>query len=510
MSNKYSYYLRCFNIFEDNFGMFFIDFQILPKETTSVTNEDVTLVLSSNDLKPSQHVATTPGETKTNNSVSTINNVSTNTVKNNTNTNSRSKHVRKIVRKIASNTTTESKNGNDISCNECNRDFSKTLNPKKRLREHVRRIHLKNGKFQCTSCPKSFVCRQGLRDHEPVHSKERNHACTYCGQTFLRLSHLYIHTRTHEEEKNFRCEACFFTFNVQSELKDHCEKNHSNISIDIKCSVCKQNLFSSQSIYSHSLRHSGTRDWKCEVCGSAFKRKQILDQHKKRHFEDPNQGKKFACEKCSKEFLTSSALGEHNSSDHQMSALLLTSSVSDNKVPDGNKCNVCGKVFKNWANYNRHVGVHSKNQEMASIAKEQEHELEQQQKETVIDEDVSCKACLVKFNNVSPLLIHLRQHQQNIENSVNGKLNTNNSSNNTFCSVCNRSFTCTGYLKKHMEMHGTTELKCDVCLMIFKRRDTLRIHKKRHLQRNETMENFKGMKGIIIEILNNQKKKCSV
>ena len=466
-----------------------------PQQDT-VPQQDTTMVLSSNDLNQSVTVPE-PIPTTTVGS-QTRNDASTNTVKNNTNNNSRSK--RKIVRKIASDTTTESKNGNDTSCNECNRDFSKTLNPKKRLREHVRRVHLKNGKFQCSDCPKSFVCRQGLRDHEPVHSKERNHACTYCGKTFLRLSHLYIHTRTHEEEKNFRCEGCFFTFNVQSELKDHCEKNHSDISINIKCSVCKQNLFSSQSIYSHSLRHSGTRDWKCDVCGSAFKRKQILDQHKKRHLEDSNQHKKSICEQCSKEFPTSSALGEHISIDHHTSSSNLMSSVSDNKACDGNKCNVCSKVFKNVDNYMEHVKSHSKIQEMESIAKEQEQELNQQQQQKEANNtglDVSGKLPLEKVNNVTKT--DLSQHQQNTNKSVR-KLNNNNSSNNTFCSVCNRSFTCTGYLKKHMEMHGTTELKCDVCLMIFKRRDTLRIHKKRHLQRNETMENFKGMKGDLMII----------
>ena len=438
----------------------------MPKElVTASLQDDSTLSFSSNDLNPSSQMTSS---TESNNPSS-------------------SKIVRKIVRKIPSNpnATESNNNGNDITCNECNRNFSKTLNPKKRLREHVRRVHLKNGKFQCTNCPKSFVCRQGLRDHEPVHSKERNHACTYCGQTFLRLSHLYIHTRTHEEEKNFRCEACFFTFNVQSELKGHCENNHSDISIDIKCSVCKQNLFSSQSIYSHSLRHSGTRNWKCDVCGAAFKRKQILDQHKKRHMDDPNQRKKFPCGQCSKEFLTSSALCEHQFLDHQSS--------SDIETTNGNKCEVCGKVFKNWANYNRHVSLHPKLQEMASIAKEQENELDQET--NTINQEVSCKACLEKFNNIIHLLSHLREHQQNTNNAK--KLNSN-----TFCNVCNRSFTCTGYLKKHMEMHGTTELKCDVCFMIFKRRDTLRIHKKRHLQRNETVENFKGMKG---EISNQRK-----
>ena len=413
--------------------------------------------------------------------------------------------IRKKIRSNNNNTTIEVTNGGTttnavgftISCGECNRDFSKTLNPKKRLREHVRRMHLKNGKFQCDNCPKTFVCRQGLRDHEPVHSKERNHSCAYCGQTFLRLSHLYMHTRTHEEEKNFRCEACFFTFAVQSELKEHCEVNHNDITIDTKCSVCKQNLFSGQSIYSHSLRHSGTRDWKCDVCGAAFKRKQILEHHKKRHntmAESKNSPSRqqeknsvITCDLCinDKEIIP----GADTICEHQSLHKENPQNVSKTKTGianKGNKCEVCGKVFKNWGNYNRHINLHPKlKDEIASIAKEQENELDKEK--SSLNEEMSCKACPSKFNNSRRLLNHLREHQQN----TNTQKQNNDSNRDTFCAVCNRSFTCSGYLKKHMEMHGTIEMKCDVCLMIFKRRDTLRIHKKRHLQRNETFENFK-------------------
>uniref|UniRef100_A0A7M5V4W0 C2H2-type domain-containing protein n=2 Tax=Clytia hemisphaerica TaxID=252671 RepID=A0A7M5V4W0_9CNID len=300
--------------------------------------------------------------------------------------------------------TLTTKTNKQTTCEECSRDFSKTSNPRKRLREHIRRVHLKNGKFHCTDCPKTFVCSQGLRDHEPVHSKERKHSCTYCGQTFLRSSHLYIHTRTHEEEKNFSCEGCVFTCNVQSELKEHCENTHSDITIDIKCSICKQNLFSSQSIYSHSLRHSGSRDWKCDVCGSAFKRKQILDQHMKRHSKDRNM---FSCDNCSKDFTTRSTLKQHLYIVH-------------NRTIDGaeHKCEVCGKCFKNWANYNRHVGLHPKVNDTSLNNVERDEGGQAKDFNTSGTDDFTCNVCKSHHDTLSQLLEHLQQHQVEEQNGV--------------------------------------------------------------------------------------------
>lgn len=394
-----------------------------------------------------------------------------------------------------------------VTCNECHRGFSHTINPKKRLREHIRRIHLKNGKFQCSVCSKTFVCRQGLRDHEPVHSKERNHSCSYCGQTFLRPSHLYIHVRTHEEEKNFRCEACFYTFNVQSELKEHCDKVHVNITVDVKCSVCKQNLYSSQSIYSHSLRHSGTRKFKCNHCGMAFKRKQILEHHQKTHVADKALRKIIKCELCSKEFTTKSSLREH--------MFLVHNSALDDS---DHKCQICGKCFRNWANYERHLRLHPNIKEWISQANAQEAKiLETYGKADKGSHQFTCNACKAAFTSVQQFLLHLRNHQniaamlqENHDQDDSEQQNTlENVSENPdllstslSCAVCQKEFSQLRYLKKHMVIHETTETKCGICSMMFKRRDTLRIHVKRHLLRKESAENFTSQTG---EIYNSRK-----
>lgn len=391
---------------------------------------------------------------------------------------SKARVVRKIKPTLQADVSSCSDN---VICSDCGRDFSRTVKPKKRLREHVRRMHLKNGKFKCLQCPKTFVCQQGLRDHEPVHSKERKHSCSYCNETFLRLSHLYIHLRTHEEEKNFRCEACFGTFNVQSELKDHCDSKHSSVSANVKCGVCKQNLYSAQSVYSHSLRHSGTRNFKCDVCGSKFKRKQILDQHKKRH-ETNVTSQSFQCNVCKKELTTKSSLREHMFLVHKKSL-----------EETDHKCEVCGKCFRNWANYRRHVQLHPKLLDNSTIALAQEKDV----LDTIGANDSSshrfkCNICSQEFDTTKSMLEHLKEHQATPNTEV---ATGAGSVEGLACSVCLKAFTNRKYLRSHMQIHKSIELKCDVCGMLFKRKDTLRMHKKRHIERNETASTFTNKSG---------------
>ncbi|GAB6024389.1 hypothetical protein CHUAL_009555 [Chamberlinius hualienensis] len=100
-------------------------------------------------------------------------------------------------------------------CTQCGRKYKK----------HVHyRLHMKDcGKdIRCDICQERFSQTSNLRNHiRVVHEKINKFNCTECSRAFANQYNLVNHLRTHSGDQPFKCPKCAANFNVKSNLNRH-------------------------------------------------------------------------------------------------------------------------------------------------------------------------------------------------------------------------------------------------------------------------------------------------
>lgn len=95
------------------------------------------------------------------------------------------------------------------------------------LTQHIRAIHDKEQRFQCTKCDRRFAHKHNLKTHMNRHEGVRPYACIICPKTFYDSSTLNVHTKSvHSNSNSYECNICSKTFNRNGNLKIHMVKTH--------------------------------------------------------------------------------------------------------------------------------------------------------------------------------------------------------------------------------------------------------------------------------------------
>ncbi|KAF5277820.1 hypothetical protein FQA39_LY18429 [Lamprigera yunnana] len=98
-----------------------------------------------------------------------------------------------------------STHANDLCvCEFCSKTFKSTRN----LNDHLRRVHSKEKKYQCSYCDKKFVDKYVLRIHVRCHTGVRPYQCTVCEKSFIRSDGLKEHMIVHGERVTQECKNC--------------------------------------------------------------------------------------------------------------------------------------------------------------------------------------------------------------------------------------------------------------------------------------------------------------
>ena len=103
------------------------------------------------------------------------------------------------------------------SCSWCD----KTYKAQSVMKDHIRRDHALERKYQCDLCDKAFFKQNDLNYHKRLHLSLKPYECNQCGKSFSHLSHLHRHNRIHTGEKPYSCTDCGKQFNQSSALKTH-------------------------------------------------------------------------------------------------------------------------------------------------------------------------------------------------------------------------------------------------------------------------------------------------
>lgn len=83
-------------------------------------------------------------------------------------------------------------------CTHCGKMFTRNSF----MKDHVRRIHLKEKNVPCTVCDEKFFDNYCLKLHMVKHKGERNFTCEVCGKAFLRRSNLKVHKQIHKKHEH--------------------------------------------------------------------------------------------------------------------------------------------------------------------------------------------------------------------------------------------------------------------------------------------------------------------
>lgn len=133
----------------------------------------------------------------------------------------------------------------DIRCLACNIDCRSP----RELKHHIKKFHKGKVLFQCKTCGKGFMSKEGVMGHEKVHRE------------ILEKGH-----------KKFHCKTCNKDFGWEKSFKKHIKNFHSKRGVQIKC----------------------------EFCNQPFRTKDDLNQHLVRCDINPNRKEPFPCDICKK------------------------------------------------------------------------------------------------------------------------------------------------------------------------------------------------------------------
>ncbi|KAM6989954.1 uncharacterized protein LKV04_009525 [Tautogolabrus adspersus] len=85
---------------------------------------------------------------------------------------------------------------------------------------------IKEKKFGCTFCAKSFHKCCQLKEHLRSHTGERPFSCELCGRSFAKQCNLIRHAVVHSGERPHACSVCGKSFTQRSTLKSHQKTAH--------------------------------------------------------------------------------------------------------------------------------------------------------------------------------------------------------------------------------------------------------------------------------------------
>lgn len=102
------------------------------------------------------------------------------------------------------------------------------------LNQHIRVIHDKEMRFQCSQCNRQFAHKQHLKTHMNRHEGIRPYPCKICTKAFYDSSTLRVHTQSvHSELNSFICSICCKAFNRKGNLRMHMIKTHNYLHLQL-------------------------------------------------------------------------------------------------------------------------------------------------------------------------------------------------------------------------------------------------------------------------------------
>ncbi|XP_018565299.1 zinc finger protein 808-like [Anoplophora glabripennis] len=282
--------------------------------------------------------------------------------------------------------------------------------------------------------------------------------CNQCSNKYRKLEYLDIHSTVHDD--NMTCPLCDQLFSCRKELREHINyhikhKINDDKKVVYNCSYCLKSFNTRKQHTIHLRVHTNERPHKCEVCGEGFKQLGALKDHRVTHTKE----RKYVCEICNGAYTTSSSLKRHKRRMHDRGRTL--------------DCTLCNDKFHNKADFNAHrIGAHpytifKKNcpfcftvfyNKLAYSIHKQLH-IDHLPRKKKLFMSYICNLCGEETNSLRFFMEHRRWHLSYTEQELREAAKLKSFQ----CKFCPALYKSKQTLFSHMDQHGETTVRCNLC-----------------------------------------------
>lgn len=275
-------------------------------------------------------------------------------------------------------------------CDECGKSFFQLCHLKKHKLTHT---ELKP--YACTECGKCYRSKESYHAHLLLHDGQRPYKCHHCDKSYGLKRDLKEHQILHTGEKPFVCDVCGKGFARRPSLRAHRMVHEAKCVPRIKCPDCAKELANQSSLRIHMRLHTGERPYACPRCAKCFRQRSNLQGHLRLHTGE----KPYGCPHCDLRFSQAPELKRHLIY-HTGEAYL---------------CPVCGKALQDPQTLHAHERLHAD------------------------DRPYKCQDCGKGYTMATKLRRHMKSHLEE-------KLHK--------CEICGSRYTLMQSLQRHLRVHA--------------------------------------------------------
>lgn len=286
--------------------------------------------------------------------------------------------------------------------------------------------------YQIESLDETLVFDEKPRTIGSKTQEKTRKMCQLCGLSFA-SNGLYHHfLRQHTSDPRFVCDFCGKGFRVKHDLREHLKIHQSRESrMKFKCVFCPSEFLSKSAVKNHEhIFHSDVvEEHPCLVidCGKIFSSRMKLFQHRSTVHSKGH----FACSQCDKFYSGKNSLQKHIIKNH------------GEKTP----CKVCGKLFAPGMFLNRHLKSHGPPEFICTF-----------------------ENCKKEFHSRSALGYHIESNHKDPQEVL-------------YCTTCQAPYNSIRNLNRHIQrQHNNVRVQCKVegCFHTSSRKDYLAAHYRSH------------------------------
>ncbi|XP_053472430.1 zinc finger protein 408 [Ictalurus furcatus] len=275
-------------------------------------------------------------------------------------------------------------------CDECGKTFFQLCHLKKHKFTHS---ELKP--YACKVCEKRYRSKESYHAHLLLHSGQRPYKCQHCDKSYGLKRDLKEHQVLHTGEKPFVCDVCGKGFARRPSLRAHRAVHEAKWVPRIKCPECAKELANQNSLRAHMCLHTGERPYACPHCAKCFRQRFNLQGHLRRHTGE----KPYGCPHCELRFSQAPELKRHLIC-HTGEAYL---------------CPVCGKALRDPQTLRAHERLHAD------------------------DRPYKCQDCGKGYTLATKLRRHMKSHLEEKPHK---------------CEICGSKYTLMQSLQRHLRVHA--------------------------------------------------------
>ena len=133
--------------------------------------------------------------------------------------------------------------------------------------------------FKCSKCPKVFLSKGFLVEHESTHVYDKPFPCEGCGKKYVIWESLKFHVTMNPQCQREAQTQPSSAFQQNTDTTTTVMPNETDDGRTFKCPYCERSFQSFGSMKQHTHVHDSVKRFSCNICGSGYVNKSSLIRH---------------------------------------------------------------------------------------------------------------------------------------------------------------------------------------------------------------------------------------